>query len=272
MPVTSVTKDPATLTMTGPEGDVSRGYWQWVSVEPQTSFEVLDGFALPNGSPDTKMPAMRLVFEFETTHDGSRLMTTTHFNTSEELAQLLEMDMEEGMRLAMGQMDQVLIELNTFAAELPSMAQILNDTQLRVSRVINGPVDAVWRAHHDKNLIQKWMLGPEGWTMPVCEVATEAGDSYRYEWAYGEEQFGFEGELLESIPPFRSVTTERMIGMPGEGASNEMTLTPIAGVTLLTLVITYPNIELRDTVLATGMIEGMETSYRRLEAEALIAV
>jgi uncharacterized protein YndB with AHSA1/START domain len=109
--------------------------------------------------------------------------------------------------------------------------------------------------------------------MPVCEVATTVGEKYRYEWepADGTEGgFGFEGELLESAPPHRAVTTERMIGMPGEGTVNELTLTPVTDGTLLSIVITYPDAELRDTVLATGMADGMETSYARLEAEVLV--
>lgn len=256
--------------MTGPDGEAMRGYWQWLSVEPAESFEVIDGFAHTDGSPNPEMPAMRAVFEFEATPQGARLTTTTHFNTAEDLAALLEMGMEEGLTLAMGQIDEVLADLASFAADLPVMAQILSDTQIRVSRVVHGSPELVWRAHHVKELMQKWMLGPDGWTMPVCDVATEVGQSYRYQWSNGEESFGFEGELLESVPATRSVTTERMIGMPGEGTTNEMTLTPVAEGTLLSLLITYPNLEMRDMILGAGMTEGMETSYARLEAEALV--
>ena len=256
--------------MTGPDGDVSRGYWQWVAVDPQNSFEVRDGFALADGSPDTELPSMRMVFAFQPTTAGARVTTTTYFNTADELASLLEMGMDEGMKQAMGQMDQVLADLRSFSAELPTLTQILSDTQVRITRVIRGSVDSVWRAHNEKALLQKWLLGPDGWTMPVCDVATEVGDSYRYEWEKGDNRFGFEGELLEALPPFRSVTTERMIGMPGEGTVNELTLTPVEGGTLLSLLITYPNVELRDMVLATGMTDGMETSYRRLETEVLL--
>ena len=53
----------------------------------------------------------------------------------------------------------------------------------RVTRIIRGTVDQVWRAHHDPALMQQWLLGPDGWSMPVCDVATEVGDTYRYEWA-----------------------------------------------------------------------------------------
>lgn len=255
--------------MTGPDGDVSRGYWEWTSVEPQRSFEVRDGFALDDGSPNPELPTTRMVFTFETTPTGSRVTTVSHFASVDELATLLDMGMDEGMRQAMGQIDQVLADLRSFAAELPTLTQLLNDTQVRVSRVIHGPMDAVWRAHHEKSLLQKWLLGPDGWTMPVCDVAAAVGDSYRYEWEKGADRFGFEGELLDELPPFRSVSTERMIGMPGEGTTNELTLTPFDGGTLLSLLITYPNVEMRDMVLSTGMTDGMETSYRRLETEVL---
>lgn len=255
--------------MTGPEGDVSSGYWQWLAVKPHESFEVLDGFALPDGSPNPEMPSMRMVFMFEATQEGSRVTTTTYFNSADELTRLLDMGMDEGMRFAMGQMDEVLADLRSFAADLPTLTQILSDTQVRISRVIHGSPEAVWRAHHEKVLLQHWLLGPDGWTMPVCDVATAVGDSYRYEWENDDRRFGFEGELLESLPPFRSVTTERMIGMPGE-TMNELTLAQVADGTLLSLLITYPNSEMRDAILATGMTDGMETSYRRLETEVLI--
>ncbi len=115
--------------------------------------------------------------------------------------------------------------------------------------------------------MKQWLLGPDGWTMPVCEIATKVGDSYRYMWEPegGGEGFGFTGELLESQAPYRAVTTEAMIGMDFPATLNELTLTPVAGGTLLSLVITYANAEQRDAVLATGMTGGMETSYVRLE-------
>src|SRR5690606_85906 len=149
-------------------------------------------------------------------------------------------------------------------------AQILNDTQVRIARVIRGSVEQVWRAHHDADLLRRWMLGPEGWTMPVCDVSEEVGASYRYEWEKedGTERFGVEGEVLGSEPPRRSGTTERLIGRDS-GARNEMTLTPVGAGTLLTLVITYPSAEVRDMVLGTGMTDGMEQSYARLEEEVL---
>ncbi|HLS15676.1 MAG TPA: SRPBCC family protein [Beutenbergiaceae bacterium] len=259
--------------MTGPDGQRSGGYWEFLTVEPGRSFEVRDGFNGPDGSPDPAMPSMRMTFEFIATDDGARLRETTYFNSVAELDKLIEMGMEEGLRSAMSQIDEVVADLASFAAGRATEAQILSDTRVRVSRVIRGEIEQIWAAHHDPVLLRRWLLGPEGWTMPVCEVAVEVGDTYRYEWEQhdGEGRFGFTGALLEAQPPYRTVTTEQMIGMDGPGTRNELTLTPLAvGTgTLLSLVITYPDAELRDTVLATGMTDGMETSYARLETEVL---
>lgn len=259
--------------MSGPDGGTSRGWWRFLRVEPTRRFEVEDGFAHEDGSPNASMPTMRMVCTFEPTPTGSRFTGITHFPDLGAMERLAEMGMVEGMQSALGQMDAVLADLVSFAAGRATGTQILSDTQVRISRIIRGTVDQVWRAHHDPELMKRWLLGPDGWTMPVCEVASEVGGSYRYEWEKedGSERFGFEGELLESEPPHRAVTTERMIGMEGPGTVNEMTLTPHADGTLLTLVITYPSAEVRDIVLGTGMTDGMERSYVRLEDDVLAA-
>ncbi len=262
--------------MTGPEGEVSRGYWEWVAVDELKGFEVRDASDVPNGiatQSDAGEPSPgdgigRMVFAFEATPNGSRVTTTTYFNSLADLEQLLAMGMEQGMTEAMGQMDAVLADLASFATGDGTTTQILSDTQVRISRTIRGDVGTVWRAHHDPALLRQWLLGPDGWTMPVCEVATEVGQSYRYEWAQvdGERQFGFTGTLLESLPPHRSVTTQTMIGTDGPSSSNELTLTAVEAGTLLATVMTFPDAEVRDSVLATGMADGMETSYARLES------
>ncbi len=262
-------------SMTGPEGEASHGYWEFLRVEPQVAFEVLDGFAHADGTPNTDMPTMRMVFEFEPTASGSRVTTTTFFDSAEQLDQLLEMGMEQGAREAMGQIDAVLADLRSFAAELPAMAQVLDDTTVRVSRVIGAPVQQVWTAHTDAELVSRWMLGPDGWSMPTCETATAVGQKHHYLWRNDEDgtSFASTGEVLEIEPPHRLVFTEEMRGdfIPDDAPAtlNEMTLTAVGEGTLLTLVITYPDAATRDAVLGTGMVDGMETGYRRLEQVAL---
>jgi uncharacterized protein YndB with AHSA1/START domain len=257
--------------MTGPGGETSHGWWRFVSVDPGRRFEVEDGFAHDDGTPNEEMPTMRIAFAFEDTATGARFTSVTHFTSLEAMERLVEMGMEEGLRSALGQLDATLADLAAFAADRATEAQILSDTQVRISRLVRGTPQDVWRAHHDAALIQRWLLGPDGWSMPVCEVATEVGDRYRYESEDGSRRFGFEGRLLESEPPHRFVTTEAMIGVEGPENVNEMTVTPVAGGTLLTLVVTYPSAEVRDTILGTGMTDGMETSYQRLEREVLAA-
>lgn len=253
--------------MTGPDGEEHYGRWDWTALDAPNSFEVADSFADSTGTPNTELPSMRMSFIFEETATGSRLITTSHVDSLEQLEQLVEMGMLEGTREAMSQIDAVLADLAAFASDRAVDAQILSDTQVRVSRVIRGSVDQVWRAHNDADLMKQWLLGPDGWTMPVCEIATNVGDTYRYLWepAGGGDGFGFTGELLESEKPHRAVTTEAMIGMDFPGTRNELTLTPVEGGTLLSLVITYADAAQRDAILATGMTDGMETSYARLE-------
>ena len=196
--------------MTGPNGEVSAGYWEFVSIDRPKSFEVIDGFANDDGTPNTEFPTIRMTFQFEPTPEGSRLITTSYFDSIEHLQQLVDMGMEEGMKSAMSQIDDVLADLASFAAGRGTEAQILNDTQVRTSRIVRGTVEQVWRAHTEADLVKRWMLGPDGWTMPVADVASEAGQPYRYEWENVEtgERFGFVGEVLEAQPPYRIVTTE----------------------------------------------------------------
>ena len=253
--------------MTGPDGSRFGGYWDWITVDAPHSFEVRDGFAHADGTPNSDLPQVRVSFAFEPTAQGSRMTTTSVFSSPEEWNKLEAMGMEEGTLLAMGQIDALLADLVAFSTTLPTEAQLLSDTQVRITRVVRGTVDQVWRAHHEPELVKRWLLGPDGWTMPVCEIARSVGDTYRYEWEQegGEGRFGFTGQLLESAPPVREVTTEAMIGADYPPAPNELTLTPLDGGTLLSLVITYADKEMRDMVLATGMTSGMETSYARLE-------
>jgi uncharacterized protein YndB with AHSA1/START domain len=255
--------------MTGPDGQQSRGWFKYLAIEPYQRIELEDGFSNEHDEPNPDMPSMRMVFTFESTATGSRFTSVTTFGSLAVMEQLVQMGMMEGMRSAMGQIDTVLADLASFAANREVNTTIMSDTQVRVSRLIRGSVEQVWRAHHDAALMQRWLLGPDGWTMPVCDIAQQVGDRYRYEWESADQsqRFGFEGELLESAAPYRAVTTEQMVGTPGPSTRNELTLTSLNEGTLLSLVITYPSKELRDMILGTGMTTGMEASYARLEQE-----
>jgi uncharacterized protein YndB with AHSA1/START domain len=135
-----------------------------------------------------------------------------------------------------------------------------------VTRRFNAPPELVYRAHIDPALIQKWMLGPEGWTMPVCISDARPGGQIRFEWSDGEKGFYLTGEYIELVPFRRIVHVERM-HLPDPSPDNhvETRFDPDGAGTLLTMRMTLPDRETRTAMLATGMEHGMEASYARLE-------
>ncbi|WP_084124923.1 SRPBCC family protein [Demequina sp. NBRC 110054] len=256
-------------SMTGPDGTTSAGYWEFTRIVPGELIEVIDGFADDSGAPNAAMPTMRLSMAFESTDDGCRLRSTTWFTSLEELQQLLEMGMEQGMVMAMGQMDRVLEGLREFAAGKGTLLEELSEVHVRISRWIEADRDTVWHAYVTPELQRQWLLGPDGWRMTECELNLEPGGTHRTAWAPEPgtegEPFGFEGEVLLVDAPRRAVTTERMIGVPEPQNTNDLMMIEDDGGTLITLVIQYPDAATKDMILGTGMVGGMETSYARLE-------
>lgn len=142
------------------------------------------------------------------------------------------------------------------------------DRYVVVTRHFAAPPEAVYRAHTDPALIQRWMLGPDGWSMPACLCEAWPGGRIRYEWADGRGRgFYLTGEFLELDPPRRIVHVERM-HLPDPTPDNhiETTFEPEGTGTRMTMRMTLPDAATRDAMLATGMEQGMEASYARLEA------
>ena len=142
------------------------------------------------------------------------------------------------------------------------------DTHVVVTRHFAAPPEAVFRAHTDPSLIQKWLLGPEGWTMPVCINDPKPGGKIRYEWSNGRGgDFYLTGEYIELEPFSRIVHVERM-HLPDPTPDNrvETRFDPDGTGTLMTIRMTLPDAKTRATMLASGMEHGMEASYVRLES------
>lgn len=100
-----------TYFMTGPDGGKSSGYWDVLEVDAPRRFVVVDGFADDAGEPNPDMPTTRMELELATRPDGGTTMTVhSTFPSTEAMQQMLEMGMEEGMREAMGQIDEVLAQ------------------------------------------------------------------------------------------------------------------------------------------------------------------
>ncbi|MGA8026901.1 MAG: SRPBCC domain-containing protein [Bryobacteraceae bacterium] len=141
------------------------------------------------------------------------------------------------------------------------------DRHVVVTRHFAAPPQAVYRAHTEPSVIQKWLLGPEGWTMPVCISEARPGGNIRYEWTNGKGAgFHLTGEYLELTPFSRIVHVERMhLPEPTPDNHIETMFEPDETGTLMTMRMTLPDAETRGKMLASGMEHGMEASYERLD-------
>lgn len=143
------------------------------------------------------------------------------------------------------------------------------DREIVVKRDFDAPRTLIWDCHTKPELVRRWMLGPDGWSMPVCDIDLKVGGHYRYVWrsdADGSE-FGFQGDYRELIEPERIVHAERLDGAPNDGNDAICTLTLVErnGRTHLTYSLVFPTPEIRDQALQSGMTDGMAAGYDRLE-------
>lgn len=141
-----------------------------------------------------------------------------------------------------------------------------SDNAVTVTRSFDAPADLVFACHTKPQLVQRWMVGSPGWSMPVCEIDLKVGGTYRHIWRNNADasEFGFTGRYSEITVPTRLVHTESMIGQPGE-ALVTTTFTEASGRTVLSVTMAFESHELRDQVLATGMTDGMALSYDQLD-------
>jgi uncharacterized protein YndB with AHSA1/START domain len=147
------------------------------------------------------------------------------------------------------------------------------DREIVMTRVFDAPRSIVWEAFTTPELLKRWLLGPPGWSMPVCQTSQKVGGTYRYVWrkeANGTEM-GMGGVVQEFTPPERMVSTERFddAWYPGE-ALVTIELAENNGRTTLTQTLRYQSREARDIVLKSPMESGVAMSYDRL-AELLAA-
>lgn len=141
------------------------------------------------------------------------------------------------------------------------------DRHVIVTRRFAAPPEAVYKAHTEPALLQRWLLGPEGWTMPVCICEAKPGGKIRYEWSNGKGGgFFLTGEFVALEPYKRLLHVERM-HLPDATPDNhvETRFEPDGNGTLMTMKMTLPDAKTRAAMLGTGMERGMEASYARLE-------
>jgi uncharacterized protein YndB with AHSA1/START domain len=140
-----------------------------------------------------------------------------------------------------------------------------SDREVLVTRVVNAPRRLVFAAWTEPRHLQRWLTGPEGWTMPICEIDLRPGGRWRYVYrkASGKEMT-LTGSVLEVVPPERFVTTESW-GPEWPETVNTLVLTESEGRTTIALTITYVSKEARDAALDTGAMDGMNRAFELLD-------
>jgi uncharacterized protein YndB with AHSA1/START domain len=142
-----------------------------------------------------------------------------------------------------------------------------SDREIAMTRAFDAPRELVFDAFTKPELVQRWLLGPPGWSMPVCEIDLKAGGTYRYVWRRDDDgtEMGMGGVYREIAAPERIVHTEKF---DDPWYTGEALVTTVfaekGGRTTVTQTMLLESREARDAVLATGMESGVVASYDRL--------
>jgi uncharacterized protein YndB with AHSA1/START domain len=140
------------------------------------------------------------------------------------------------------------------------------DREIVMTRTFDAPRNLVFDAFTKPELVRQWLLGPPGWSMPVCEIDLRVGGSYRYVWRKpGVSEMGMGGVYREIVAPEKIVATEKFdqAWYPGE-AIGTLVFVEQAGKTTVTQTMLYQSQEARDGILKSGMETGVAASYDRL--------
>lgn len=138
-----------------------------------------------------------------------------------------------------------------------------SDRVLVIARTFDAPRALVWAAFTDPRHVPNWNTGPEGTTMPVCEIDLRTGGTWRYVWRNEKDaEFPVTGTYREVVPPTRlvSVTT----GMNGEEQTSTTTFAEEGGRTTVTVTTVFASKASRDQGLPWAKM-GTEPNYARLE-------
>jgi len=141
------------------------------------------------------------------------------------------------------------------------------ERELVMTRSFDAPRQLVFDAHTKPDLVRRWLLGPPGWSMPVCEIDLRVGGKYRYVWQHDRDgtKMGMGGVYSEVVAPERIVNTEKFdeAWYPGE-ALGTLVLVEQGGKTTLTYTMRYESRAARDAVIKSNMESGVAASYDRL--------
>ena len=142
------------------------------------------------------------------------------------------------------------------------------DREILIERDFDAPRPLVFEAFTKPELVRQWLLGPDGWTMPVCEIDLRVGGRYRYVWRKEDsgQEMGMGGLFREVVRPEKLVATEQFDESWYPGEAVDTTVFEERGdTTKVRMTVLYQSREARDTATRSGMEHGMVAGYDRLE-------
>jgi uncharacterized protein YndB with AHSA1/START domain len=142
-----------------------------------------------------------------------------------------------------------------------------SDREITMTRVFDADCGQVFEAYTNPELVRRWLLGPHGWTMPVCEIDLKIGGTFRYVWSAPDKtDLAMRGVYKEIIRPERIDHTESFDeDCEGGEALVTTTFSQCGCKTAVTTTVRYSSREVRDAILNSGMEQGVAASYDRLE-------
>lgn len=143
---------------------------------------------------------------------------------------------------------------------------LVGETDILCRRDFRHPPAKVWRALTEPALIRQWMA-VDGHPMTRCEIDPRAGGSFHYEWAGPDgASFFFSGPVVDVRPPHHMTHIEHFNGDPAMAAHITTDLVAQGSGTRMTMVMRYESAAARAAAIATGMTDGMDQVYARLDA------
>ena len=142
------------------------------------------------------------------------------------------------------------------------------ENEVEITRNFPGPRNLLFDCHTKPDLVRRWLFGFDGWKLAVCDIDLRGSGRYRYEWqeiATGNSM-GMGGSFREVVPNELLVTTE-LFDEDWTGGETIVTTRFLGdgNTSRIEMVILYSSAAAREAALKTGMTDGMEFSYQRLD-------
>ncbi|MCG8586637.1 MAG: SRPBCC domain-containing protein [Pirellulales bacterium] len=140
-----------------------------------------------------------------------------------------------------------------------------SETEIRLERSFDAPLSSVWQAYTESQIVQRWLTGPPGYSMPECEIDFRPGGRWRYLWLTDQGEMEAYGTFREIIERQKIVYTETFAEWPDYEALGTASFTEAEGLTTIVVNIAYGSQQARDAVIDSHVEYGMEMSYSNLD-------